>query len=267
MKISQHINTWLKNPTDYNLGLKLYNFVKINNKFDKFFLNDGPTQHILLKSQLQTAFTKYVLNPNLDIEINIDIQTLTPSPANVIGKVKPLDHLQNQKPVINGKIKSISNNSQSIKFVDNPYADISKLPADLQDEYAKIKDYYPQLATHQEAMRHATSNDERKLHLNKASKLEKLIRSSWDLINNYVKSNPDLAKTNFTPDSINPKEKLITQVSQDMKALAAAKRNLQRVSKELRENIKMSAKKRDKKLAKQKLFQLEVDRLEKILNQ
>lgn len=313
MKLSHQLKQWLNDPSDFNSGLMLYNFVKINRKYDKFFSQPGvvSVKISILKSELQSALTKLALNPHLDLDIN----PIIPHPQPVINKSNIQTTINNSaplpvvtKPVQNDFIKpspqpvaasanndtkpittniateipnkptvrpnlsiqidksaNSHNQNQSLIFVDNPYVDISRLPAEYQNEYKKIKEYYPILADHQEKMRYAKSDEERKLHLDKAVQTDNLIKKSWALINAYVNENPDFKKAD-APD-VMPQDKpaLTQQVAADMKKLANYKRNLQRIKKELNENPNMSAKKRREKDAKASFIQTEINKLLKSL--
>lgn len=278
MKLSHQLKQWLNDPSDFNSGLMLYNFVKINRKYDKFFNQPGvlSVKISILKSELQSALTKLALNPHLDLDINPIIPHPQPVAASANNDTKPITtniatEMPN-KPTVRpnlsiqiDKSANSHNQNQSLIFVDNPYVDISRLPAEYQNEYKKIKEYYPILADHQEKMRYAKSDEERKLHLDKAVQTDNLIKKSWALINAYVNENPDFKKAD-APD-VMPQDKpaLTQQVAADMKKLANYKRNLQRIKKELNENPNMSSKKRNQKNAKASFIQTEINKLLKSL--
>lgn len=252
--MKRQIDAWLKNPSDYALGLSLYNATKISLKHDKFLAGNHPKssmQHKLLMSLLTRVSSKLMMNPEQNvIMVNQQVNTNKNETKKMV-RANPLVEikLETDLPVV------IPETQRTTPiFVYNDLIDVTKLPADLQNVYFAIKDKYKEMTRiHELLTSPSASNDERKTYLEKLVKADNEVRAWWDVLDTYAK-NPSV---NISKEASKPPK---PDTARKLKHLENLKDYIRRESKNL-EKQNISDKSKSKKQARIKAWEKQVEEL------
>lgn len=178
------IKAWLEGEQNYDEGLILYHKIKRHNKHDNY-LNEASEKekdsehHAFLKSQLIKLNNFFDRNPEVIKSLKVDEKKANREKANPVSSKKepPKAAIQTSLPA----------KSDSTRIVDNPFVDVSKLPAEFQKKYVEIKSQYKEMSALHASLESMKSDEERQKAIEEIETLDQSIAEKWLEIDTWAK--------------------------------------------------------------------------------
>jgi len=228
------INEWLKNPTDYLQGLKLYDAVKTENSRDDFFA--------ITKNATPTALQQNILAKTLSTML----RRLPPTP-NI--ETKPIQVQTESKP----------------QFIEGLNIDVDKLPEEAKIKYKQIKEITIKLNELHQRLKQATSNKEREPIAKQLALLNQTRQEHWLQINDFIKNPQNHETKDQNTQTKTPKPPTAKELITATRRQKIVRDNIARAKRELENPENLSERQLENRKRSLENWETELQKITKML--